>query len=168
MEARLSLDCRVYRLSVDAEVIYMSDKSPSGWADSTTSLDAENLLWKQYIVYVDLFKVYVDNALRPCIWFYAITGALLSFYIDHIGSGQPYLPYALLFPMLFSIGFCIGYLRSARQVEELRIRFDYIQEQLRLPGRPHVEFLSGFLRLAGVLFGLVGIALLVVFVFGVT
>ena len=95
-------DCRVYRLSVDAEVIYMSDKSPSGWADSTTSLDAENLLWKQYIVYVDLFKVYVDNALRPCIWFYAITGALLSFYIDHIGSGQPYLPYALLFPMLLA------------------------------------------------------------------
>jgi hypothetical protein len=56
-------------------------------------------------------------------------------------------------------------LRSS--VEDLRIKFDYIQEQLGLPGRPHVEFLSDFLRLAGVLFGLVGIVLLVVFVLGV-
>jgi hypothetical protein len=56
----------------------MSAKSSSGWANSDTILDAENLLWKQYIVYVDLFKVYVDNALRPCIWFYGITGAILQ------------------------------------------------------------------------------------------
>jgi hypothetical protein len=152
---------------VDLGVIRMSARSPSGWADSEASLDPENLLWKQYMVYVDLFKMYVDNALRPCIWFYAITGALLSFYIDHIDSDQPYLPYALLFPMLFSAGFCIGYFRAVKQVEELRIRFDYIQEQLGLPGRPHVEFLSYFLRLAGALFGLVGVGLLVVFAFGV-
>jgi hypothetical protein len=119
-------------------------------------------------VYVDLFKVYVDNALRPCIWFYAITGAILAFYVDHLASDQPYLPYTLLVPLLFSAGFCVVYFRAARQVEDLRMKFDYIQEQLGLPGRPHVEFLSDFLRLAGVLFGLVGIVLLVVFVLGVT
>ena|SRR5215213_1139887 len=145
----------------------MSAKSSSGWANSDTILDAENLLWKQYIVYVDLFKVYVDNALRPCIWFYGITGAILAFYVNHLASGQTYLPYILLLPTLFSAGFCVVFFRGVSQVEDLRIKFDYIQEQLGLPGRPHVEFLSDFLRLAGVLFGLVGIVLLIVFVLGV-
>jgi hypothetical protein len=87
--------------------------------------------------------------------------------VNHLASGQTYLPYILLLPTLFSVGFCVVFFRGASQVEDLRIKFDYIQEQLGLPGRPHVEFLSDFLRLAGVLFGLVGIVLLVVFVLGV-
>jgi hypothetical protein len=145
----------------------MSDRPSSRWADSDAAIDPDSVLWKQYMVYVDLFKLYVDSAWRPCVWFYAITGVLLSFYVDHLSSDQSYLPYALLLPVLFSAGFCVVYLRGAKQVEDLRVKLDYLQEQLGLPGRPHVEFLSDFLRLAGVLFGLVGVALVVVFVLGV-
>jgi hypothetical protein len=145
----------------------MSAKPPSSWAGSDALVDADSVLWKQYLVYVDLFKLYVDSAWRPCVWFYAITGVLLSFYVDHESSDQSYLPYALLLPILFSIGFCFVYFRGAKQVEDLRVKLDYIQEHLGLPGRPHVEFLSDFLRLAGVLFGLVGVALVVVFILGV-
>jgi hypothetical protein len=72
----------------------------------------------------------------------------------------------LLLPVLFSANLCAVYLRGAKQVEDVRVQLDYIQEQLGLPGRPHAEFLSDFLRVAGVLFGLVGVALMVVFVLG--
>ena len=142
----------------------MSVESSSGQANSTVS--DNGFLWEQYLVYVDLFKLYVDNALRPCVWFYAITGVLLSFYVDRIKTHEPYLPFTLLLPILFSIGFCVIYLRAVRQVEDMRAKLDYIREQLGLLGSPHVGFLSDFLRLAGVLFGLVGAALLVLFFLG--
>ena len=144
----------------------MSPKVPSDWADSDALLNADNLLWKQYVVYADLFRFYVDMAWRSSVWFYGITSVLLAFYFDRVGPGRPYFAFTLLLPVTFSIGFCVLYLRGARQVADLRIKLDYIRDQLNLPGRPHVEFLYDFLRWAAVLFALVGACLVVVLVFG--
>jgi hypothetical protein len=145
----------------------MSATSPLGWADAETMVDEHSLLWKQYTVYVDLFRFYVDIAWRSCVWFYAITGALLAFYFDRIGQNRPYLAFSLLLPVAFSVGFCVLYRRGARQIADLRNKLDYIRDQLNLPGRPHVEFLYDFLRLAGVLFALVGACILLALVAGV-
>lgn len=149
-----------------AGVIAMSSAVPSGWADRDVLVSADNLLWKQYAVYVDLFRFNVDIAWRSSVWFYGITGVLLAFYFDRVGPARPYLAFALLLPVAFSVGFCILYLRGARQVADLRIKLDYIRDQLNLPGRPHVEFLYDFLRWAAVLFALVGACLVVVLVLG--
>jgi hypothetical protein len=145
----------------------MSSTSPLGWADSEALVDEHSLLWKQYVVYVDLFRFYVDIAWRGCVWFYAVTGVLLAFYFDRIGQDRPYLAFSLLLPVAFSAGFCVLYRRGARQLADLRIKLDYIRDQLNLPGRPHVEFLYDFLRLAGILFALVGACLIVTLVVGV-
>jgi hypothetical protein len=145
----------------------MSSKATSGWAGPDVSVSADNLLWKQYVVYVDLFRFYVDIAWRSSVWFYGITGALLAFYFDRVERTGPYLAFALLLPVAFSVGFCVLYLRGARQVADLRIKLDYIRDQLNLPGRPHVEFLYDFLRWAAVLFALVGACLGVVLVLGI-
>lgn len=144
----------------------MSPKAQSGWADSDVLVSADNLLWKQYIVYTDLFRFYVDMAWRSSVWFYGITSVLLAFYFDHVTRNRPYLALALLLPVVFSVGFCVLYLRGAHQVADLRLKLDYIRDQLNLPGRPHVEFLYDFLRWAAVLFALVGACLAIVLVLG--
>jgi hypothetical protein len=106
----------------------MSPKVPSDWADSDVLVSADNLLWKQYVVYTDLFRFYVDMAWRSSVWFYGITSVLLAFYFDHVGPNRPYLALALLLPVVFSVGFCVLYLRGARQVADLRMKLDYIRD----------------------------------------
>jgi hypothetical protein len=145
----------------------MSSNPSLPWADSDTLVSADSLLWKQYTMYADLFRFYVDIAWRACVWFYAITGVLTAFYLDHVGHDRPYLSYALLLPVAFSGGFSVLFLRGAHQVSDMRIKLDYIRDQLNLPGRPHVEFLYDFLRLGAALFALVGVAVVTLLVIGV-
>jgi hypothetical protein len=47
----------------------MSDTPSSRWADSDAAVDPDSVLWKQYMVYVDLFKLYVDSAWRRAFGF---------------------------------------------------------------------------------------------------
>jgi len=52
----------------------MSNESES-WAKGDATIDPNNLLWKQYGIFVELFKFYLDTALKANIWFYSITGS---------------------------------------------------------------------------------------------
>ncbi len=54
------------------------------WARKPENLDSDNLLWKQYNTYVDIFKFYVNVIWQVITWFYAITGAILVYYFDHV------------------------------------------------------------------------------------
>lgn len=133
------------------------------WADETAKVTDDNLLWRQYTVYVDLFKFYVDIAWKSTTWFYAITGAILAYYFSHIQDDNPYLRYALGLPIILSFGFAFIYHRGNRQTEDLEDKLEYIRERLKLPGKPHVDFLEKFLEVGRLLFVLVGLSILVVF-----
>jgi len=61
-----------------------------GWADETARVADDNLLWKQYAIYVDLFKFYVDITWKSSTWFYAITGAILTYYFGQIRTTLSY------------------------------------------------------------------------------
>src|SRR5688500_5108469 len=85
------------------------------FAKEKDTIDPDNLLWKQYLVYVDLFKFYVDVTWKATTWFYAITGAILVYYFDHISDENLFLRYALLLPILLSVGFSLMYGRGLRE-----------------------------------------------------
>src|SRR5688572_6224189 len=93
--------------------------------------DPDNLLWKQYLVYVDLFKFYVDVTWKATTWFYAITGAILVDYFDHISDENLFLRYALLLPILLSVGFSLIYGRGLRETFELENDLEYKAEKLQ-------------------------------------
>lgn len=133
------------------------------WATKSDNLEPDNLLWKQYNIYTDLFKFYVDTTLKATTWFYAITGAILVYYFDHIGN--PYLRYSLLLPAVLSFGFYRIFSFGARQNKDLSRWLNYIRAQLNLPGRPHVEVLDQFLDLSSKLFLIVTLGLIIVFAF---
>jgi len=135
----------------------------SSWAKKSDSLEDDNLLWRQYNVYTDLFKFYVNTTWQVVTWFYAITGAILVYYFDNAPKNS-YLRYALVLPAVLSFGFSRIFAVGALQNKDLANWFDYIRSQLDLPGRPHVEILHLFLDQSSKLFLVVTIGLTVVFV----
>ena len=136
----------------------ISSATKQNWADETAELSSDNLLWKQYVVYVDLFRFYVDVTWRIVAWYYAVTGVVLVYYFDHLGENR-YLEYSLGFIAVMSFGFAVVCWYARAQVADLRDRLDYIAERLRLPGRPHVEFLSHLLVLCGLTCALIAVGL---------
>jgi hypothetical protein len=140
-----------------------------GWGGADTKLPDDSSLWKQYEVYVDLFKFYVDIAWKGSVWYFATVGAVLTFLFANItkpGSGP--IVWVLLFVGAVSLGFCLGYMRAAFNVGALAAFLDYIAGKLALAGRPHVEFAAFFMLVISVLSGLVGAASLVLLAVWVT
>lgn len=135
----------------------------NSWAKKSDNLEQDNLLWKQYNVYTDLFKFYVNTTWQVVTWFYAITGAILVYYFDHAPKNA-YLRYALVLPAVLSFGFSRIFTVGARQSKDLVNWLEYIRSQLSLPGRPHVEVLNLFLEQSSKLFLVTTIGLIVLFV----
>jgi hypothetical protein len=44
-------------------------------------MDAPELLWRQYALSVDLYKFYMDLVVKFNVFYYAVTGAILSFFL---------------------------------------------------------------------------------------
>lgn len=140
----------------------MSNQSES-WAKGDATIDSNNLLWKQYGIFVDLFKLYLDNTLKANIWFYSIAGAILTYYFKN--AVDPLLKYSLVLPMVLGLGLGIIFLLGSVQANDMRKKLSYIRDELKLPGMPHVELLIYFLVFAGILFIVIGAAIYF-FVFG--
>jgi hypothetical protein len=131
--------------------------------DAKAEADPENLLWEQYTVYVDLFKFYVDVTWKSATWFYAITGAILAYFFANI-AGNPLVPFALVLPVVLSLGFGYIYFRGISQTTDLEKNLELIRGKLGLTGKPHVVVLKTFLKLASLLSVAVGVFLLVLLV----
>src|SRR5215211_611358 len=132
------------------------------WAKENDEIKPDNVLWKQYIVFIDLFKFYVDITWKGTTWFYAITGAILVYYFDHLSDNNPYLSYSLALPIALSFGLAAIYHRGLRETHDLNRKLKYISEHLHLPGKPHVDILARFLRVARLLYLFIGSSLLIV------
>jgi len=126
----------------------MSNQSTSS-AKGDAILDGNNLLWKQYVVFVDLFKFYMATTLKANIWFYSLTGAILTYFFKN--AGDPLLKYSLVLPMVLGLGFGIMCLLGSIQANDTRKKLIYIRDELKLPGMPHIQILFYFLIFAGIL-----------------
>ena len=138
------------------------------WADENDPQlgPAGNRLWAQYVVLVDLYKNYLDMMWKASVWYYAITGAILTYYLTHISDQFPGpLPLVLIFLLIVSVGLALLHIKAASNLSSLRDLFEGIALKLRLPGRPHVEFAIDFAILNAVLKALVGLGALVLFMY---
>lgn len=134
----------------------MSNKSEL-WAKGDITIDANNLLWKQYGVFVNLFKFYVDATLKVNIGFYSRSGAILTYYFKN--AGDPLLKYSLVLPMVLGLGFGIMSLLGSIEANDTQKNLSYIRDELKLPGMPHIQILIFFLIFAGILFIVIAAAI---------
>lgn len=110
-------------------------------------MDRSELLWRQYSQNVELYKFYMDLALKFNIFYYAVTGAILSFYFAQNGDGAVPVPdsnikYSLLLPILMSVAFAGFFIYGACLMRHLREEVFAIGDELGLAVTPDLRVLS--------------------------
>jgi hypothetical protein len=135
------------------------------WAREGQRIDPDDRLWKQYLAMIDLYKYYLDAAWKAAIWYYAATGAALSFFFNKDEAERRMLSPVLIFILLISLGFAYLLWRGARNLSSVPRVLEYIACTLRLPGRPHVEFGVVFLILNAAMQIVIAVGSLVAFLY---
>jgi hypothetical protein len=115
------------------------------------------ILWRQYATHVDLYKFYMDLVLKGVTFFYAITGAILSYYFAH--ESDPRMKFALLLPVLMSVSFTAIFLYGARLMKTIRDEVFDIASKLKLETGIEVQVLVVTLWSFGIVLAVTAIGL---------
>jgi hypothetical protein len=109
---------------------------------------AEHL--RQYELCIDLHKHYLKLTIELNIFYYAITGALVSYYL--VNSTQPLMRWALILPLLMSGFFAALFIYGGVQQSALRQEVFRLRDTLQFHAAPDLVVLSIFLyMLAGLM-----------------
>jgi hypothetical protein len=134
------------------------------WALPGEPIAEDDRLWRQYLVMVDLYKFYLEITWKVAVWYFATTGAILTYFFGHIaGPDARPLLFVLHFLSFASLAFAYLHFRGARHMHEVLPWLEYIALSLRIPGRPHVEFIAAFMLINSILYTAVGVACSVLF-----
>jgi len=133
-------------------------------ATQASGSEARELLWKQYELHVSLYKFYLDLAIKLNIFFYAVTGGLLSFYFSHANDGA--VRWSLALPAVMSFAFAWLFYRAASLVGVVRREVFRIRDALGLLTAPELQVLVYVLMIFCVLFLIVGLASVGLIVWG--
>ena len=102
-------------------------------------MDDRELLWKQYELNVDLYKSYLELVIRINVFYYAITGAILSFYFAH--PDENLLKWSLALPLLMSISLGVFFVIGAWLARVPRDEIFQIRNTLGLVAAPEIGVL---------------------------
>ncbi|MDT7540818.1 MAG: hypothetical protein QOE33_722 [Acidobacteriota bacterium] len=127
---------------------------------SSEFIDKE-LLWKQYQMSIDLYKHYLELVIKFNVFYYAITGAFLSYYFSHLGSDL--VKWSLIFPIIMSTFSAWVSYRAARSVKYGHIEAMYIASTFGFRN-PEFRMLTYLLIASGSMFVAVSLSLLVALV----
>jgi len=107
---------------------------------------ADNL-WKQYALHLDVYKAHLDIVVKVLTFYYAITGGIVSYYLTHPTGGAD-VRFALVLPLVFSIGLGVIAFRGARLIFVVQQELGAIARRLGLQVYPALTALVNLLRLA--------------------
>ena len=100
-----------------------------------------------------LYRFYLELALKINLFYYAITGAILSFCFAH--TNEPLIRLSLLLPFVMSLAFGVSFVYCASLASHTREALFCIRDTLNLQTVPEVQVLIVFLRIFALLFFLV-------------
>jgi ABC-type multidrug transport system permease subunit len=115
------------------------------------------ILWKQYQQNVDLYKFYMELVIKFNIFYYAVTGGIISFYFAN--NTIPNIKYSLLLPILMSICFAGFFIYGAILMKHLRREVFEIRDKLTLTVAPDVSVLSVLLYIFSAIYIIISISL---------
>jgi MFS family permease len=126
----------------------------------------ENPRWKEFEMRVEAYRYYLSIILQTNVFFYAIAGAAIGFYLNR--TSNEHLVYALLLPILIAavLGGIFHHAAvlqkdAAETIEEIRtaLNNDW-KEGLGIKEIPDLDLLYILLRIFGWIFFLVGLAII--------
>jgi len=144
--------------------ISLGDSTSGSGSPSTIPLPLtsdKDILWKQYELQVELYKKYLELVLKFNIFYYAATGALISYYFSK--SDVALMKYALLSPVLMSFGFAALFFYGAWAQAVSREEIFTLRDALGLESAPETRVLQVLLCISAVLMVVVGIVIFAFF-----
>lgn len=124
---------------------------------NTPAVSREDL-WKQYEISVDLYKHYLKLVIEMNVFYYAITGAIVSYYFAH-RTEEPEIRFALVLPILMSLLLAGFFIYGSIMNRFSRVDMFRIRDALGLRVAPEFAVLSWLLVIFAALMGLVAISL---------
>ncbi len=128
-------------------------------------MEHQELLWRQYALQVELFKHYMKLAVDFNVFYYGITGAVVSYYLAH--SSEPYMQYALALPIGMSIFFGLFFVYGTLLMKIVREDIFKLRDRLGLEVAPDGKVLSVFLLISAALMSVVAVALILLWLRGI-
>jgi hypothetical protein len=119
-------------------------------------MPANDVLLKQYDIAVELFKFYLDLIIKLNVFYYAVTGGILSFYFSNLDVEG--IKYSLLLPFAMSISFALFFTYGACLMKPLREEVFAVRDALNLRVSPDLHVLTVLLIIFTILFLLVAIS----------
>jgi hypothetical protein len=115
-------------------------------------------LWKQYEISIDLYKHYLKLTIEINIFYYAITGAIVSYYFAH-RMESPDIRFSLLLPILMSVLLALFFIYGSIMNRHSRDEMFRVRDALGLRVSPEFAVLSWLLVIFAALMVLVALSL---------
>lgn len=125
-------------------------------------MDATEIKWNDFKLNVELHQAYLELALKFNLFYYAITGAILSFYFTR--TDVPMAKYALGLPIVLSFALAIFFLWGAVLAQNLRTHIRATARELGLKGYPEGIVLVIICAIFGVVLVILFVSLLWFFI----
>jgi hypothetical protein len=127
----------------------------------TGSPPSEDVLWKQYELHVSLYKAHMELVVKLMTIYYAITGAIVSFYLAH--PEVPLIRWSLALPFIFSVGLGAAALGGTKDAVPVQVEMQNMAAALGLRIYPQTAALRHLLWVAACTCILVAIGLVLLF-----
>lgn len=121
-------------------------------------LTDRELLWRQYHSYLELYKYYLDLSLKGNVFFYLITGSILTFYFTH--RKEEFIKYSLILPVVMSFALGFAFILGAYLTKGLGHDFVDLSSRLGFRTCPSVRILVVLLYSFGSIFIIVALAMI--------
>jgi hypothetical protein len=125
-------------------------------------VDATDIKWNDFKQAVELHRSYLELAMKLNMFYYAITGAILSFYFTH--NHIPMAKFALGLPIVLSAALAVVFLWSAFMAQRLRMHIRNTAAELGLATAPEGVVLVMICVIFGAMLTLVFLGLLWFFI----
>lgn len=124
-------------------------------------MDSTELKWDEFKQTVEIHRSYLELSIKINMFYYAITGAILSFYFTH--THIPMAKYALGLPILLSLALATCFLWSAKLSYVLRAHIRSTANELGFKTYPEGIVLVIFCVMFGIILLLVSATLIWLF-----
>jgi hypothetical protein len=114
-----------------------------------------NLLWKQYELCIELYKHYLKLLVEFNLFYYGVTGAVVSYGLVHIEDRL--VRYGMLLPVFMSILFGAYFIYGAYLMRFMRAEVYAIRDALGLQTAPELGVLTWFLIVSTTLMATVAV-----------
>jgi hypothetical protein len=121
-------------------------------------MDDRELLWRQYQQNVDLYRFYLELVLKINIFYYGITGAIISFYFTHPATEG--IQFSLVLPLVMSVVLTALFLYGAVLLNVTRSETFALRDALKLQVAPEMRVLQVLLISFAVVFVVVAAGLI--------